>query len=267
MQSSIGSAEAHNVRVEDVDNPTLQAGLEAANEKRFGDAERFFNIVLSKDHDSASAWSNLGNVHLSLGRTTQALKDFSNAIELASDAPVPYLNRALAYEQLGVDADTSGDSSQAAGYFRQAIDDCDAAVQRDPKEFAAWFNKGNVEARLQQYDSAFDSYRQAADLAPGIIGYRLREATTMYQLDGQQQDASRIMRSVTRKNPGYAEAHAALAAAEWQAGRRSQAEEQFAIASNLDENWSDPLPYISKSMRWPPRLVSAMQSFLNMSAS
>lgn len=59
--------------------------MEAANEKRFGDAERFFNIVLSKDHDSASAWSNLGNVHLSLGKTDQALKDFSNAIELASD--------------------------------------------------------------------------------------------------------------------------------------------------------------------------------------
>ena len=50
------------------------------------------------------------------------------------------------------------------------MQDCKAAVQRDPKEFAAWFNKGNVEARLQQYDSAFDSYRQAADLAPGIIG-------------------------------------------------------------------------------------------------
>lgn len=61
------------------------AGLEAANEKRFGDAERFFNIVLSKDRDSASAWSNLGNVHLSLGKPTQALGDFSKAIELASD--------------------------------------------------------------------------------------------------------------------------------------------------------------------------------------
>ena len=61
-------------------------GLEAANEKRFGDAERFFNIVLSKDHNSASAWSNLGNVHLSLGKAAQALTDFSNAIELASEA-------------------------------------------------------------------------------------------------------------------------------------------------------------------------------------
>lgn len=50
------------------------------------------------------------------------------------------------------------------------IQDCDAAIQRDPKEFAAWFNRGNVEARLQQYGQALDSYRKAADLAPGIAG-------------------------------------------------------------------------------------------------
>ena len=50
--------------------------------------------------------------------------------------------------------------------------DCNEAIQRDPKEFAAWFNKGNALARLQDYAGALDSYRTAADLAPGIAGYR-----------------------------------------------------------------------------------------------
>jgi len=52
------------------------------------------------------------------------------------------------------------------------LQDCELAIERDPKEFAAWFNRGNALARLQDYGGALDSYRTAADLAPGIAGYR-----------------------------------------------------------------------------------------------
>lgn len=55
----------------------------AANDGRFDDAERFFQIVLNDNQDSASAWSNLGNVHLSLGRPKDATKEFTKAIALA----------------------------------------------------------------------------------------------------------------------------------------------------------------------------------------
>ena len=57
----------------------------AANEGRFTDAESFFKIYLRSDGESASAWSNLGNVHLSLGRPLEAVDDFSTAIRLAPD--------------------------------------------------------------------------------------------------------------------------------------------------------------------------------------
>lgn len=52
------------------------------------------------------------------------------------------------------------------------MQDCDEAIAHDAKEFAAWFNKGNAQARLEDYAEALESYRQAADLAPGIAGYR-----------------------------------------------------------------------------------------------
>lgn len=57
----------------------------AANEGRFEDAERFFQIELKEDPDSASAWSNVGNVHLSLDRPHEAIADFTKAITLAPD--------------------------------------------------------------------------------------------------------------------------------------------------------------------------------------
>lgn len=52
------------------------------------------------------------------------------------------------------------------------LQDCNEAIERDPKEFAAWYNRGNALARLEDYAGALDSYRMAADLAPGIAGYR-----------------------------------------------------------------------------------------------
>lgn len=59
------------------------AGVLAATEHRWDDAEKQFRIVLEQEPDSASAWSNLGNVHLSKGRPQEAFADFTEAIRLA----------------------------------------------------------------------------------------------------------------------------------------------------------------------------------------
>jgi tetratricopeptide (TPR) repeat protein len=61
------------------------AGVRAATEQRWGEAERFFQIVLQQEPDSASAYSNLGNVHLSEGHPEIAVADFSRAIKIAPE--------------------------------------------------------------------------------------------------------------------------------------------------------------------------------------
>ena len=65
------------------------AGVRAATERRWEDAARFFQIVLQQEPESASAFSNLGNVHLSEGLPEEAVRDFSRAIELAPDVSRP----------------------------------------------------------------------------------------------------------------------------------------------------------------------------------
>lgn len=50
------------------------------------------------------------------------------------------------------------------------------------QEYAAWFNLGNVQVKLEDYPAAFMAYERAAGLAPGIAGYRLREAMMMFQV-------------------------------------------------------------------------------------
>ncbi|GAB4821919.1 hypothetical protein N2152v2_008965 [Parachlorella kessleri] len=261
-------AQAYNVRLEDVESASMQAGVLAATQGRFQEAERFFNIYLQEDPASASAWSNLGNVHLSqasgdrdAGRTSLAVSDYTKAIELAPEAPVPYLNRALAVEQLGVDRAEEGSERAARQLWEGALADCDAAIQRDSREFAAWFDRGDIAMRLERYDQALTDFRTAANLAPGLAGYRLREATLLYQ-QGEPEEAKTMMRGIARKYPGYAEAHAALAAVQWAEGQQTVAEAEFEKATRQDSRWGS-LEFIRSNTRWPPKLYTAMARFLS----
>lgn len=255
------AALAENVRVEDVTSSTLRAGLEAANEGRLDAAEKFFKAYLAQeDPSSASGFSNLGNVHLQQGKTQLALEDFTKAVDLAPEAAVPRLNRSIAYEQLGVNEEKQGRETAAADYYKKALADCDAATAADPKEFAAWFDKGNVQMRVGDYTGALESYNKAADLA-AIPGYRLRAATLQYQT-GDIAKAKQTMRGIIRKNSNYAEARAALAAVNWAEGNVDVAEELLASAEDLDGAlWKD-LNEVREMTRWPPALYDAYSRLL-----
>ena len=155
---------AENVRLRDVQSPALQAGIRAATEGRWADAERLFQVVLAEEPELASVWSNIGNVHLEQGRLEDALRDYTRAVELAPkvcghlvsshrsttfirspeplQAPVPYVNRALAHESLALKAQRDAPVFQRE--LQAALDDLSVAIQLDPSEFTAYFNRGTV---------------------------------------------------------------------------------------------------------------------------
>lgn len=47
------------------------------------------------------------------GRAQQALDDYTRAVQLAPEAPVPYLNRAIALEELGLQLVREGRPEEA----------------------------------------------------------------------------------------------------------------------------------------------------------
>jgi len=315
---------AENVRVEDVKSPALRAGLEAANEQRWADAERLFKTFLLEEPDSASGLSNLANVELSTGRPQQALEHFDRAVALAPGAAVPRMNRALAKEALAVAAaattgrkgassssspppssssasSSSSSSSSAALLLASAAEDARAASQLDPREFAAFFDLGNILERQRDFEGALAAFAEAADLAPGLPGYRLREAAAMFQVAVDREEngggdregggaaaaavakketppssspssssssasasvakARKLVAGVTRKNPRYAEAKAALAAMSWRAGDVPAAEDALSSAVSLEGGWRKS-GFAAESTRWPPRLVEAYERLL-----
>ncbi|KAI8108315.1 hypothetical protein M9434_006342 [Picochlorum sp. BPE23] len=253
-----------NVRVEDVENDILQAGLLAAEAKNYEAAERFFQTYLKQeDPNSASGYSNLGNVHMQMGKTRLALEDYNHAVALAPEAAVPLLNRGLAYEQLGVQYEASNNMSKANDAWEQGRLDLKTAIQLDPQEFAAYYDLGLIEMRLQRYDDASVHLQQAADLAPGIAGYRVRSAALLFQTGDDQKAASQL-RGVVRKYGNYAEAHAALASVLKSQGKFGQAEEEIAKAVELDPLWADPVE-VKKNTRWPPKLYAAHEQLIKIS--
>ncbi|CAM6112248.1 unnamed protein product [Calypogeia fissa] len=242
---------SQRVRLKDVDNQKLQDALRAAVAGDLENAETLFTEIIKEEPNSASGWSNRGSVRISLGKYEQATKDFTRAIELAPQAPVPYLNRAISYE--------------AVGRYEEAIADCKTAIENDPEEPAAWYNLGNVEARVKDYDTSLLAYQKASILAPGIAGYRFRQALVLFQV-GRLDESKKLLQGLVRKYPNYTEAHAALAALLWSEGNRSTAEEQFSEATNLEPLYSK-ISWVESELQWPPGVLQAFAKFLSIDYS
>lgn len=122
-----------------------------------------------------------------------------------------------------------------------------------------------MELRLQDYDAALSCFSTAADLAPGIPGYRLRAAQLMFQV-GDSTTAVRTVKGVLRRNPSYAEAHTSLAAMFWSQGQLAAAEGQLEAALELGGRWRDA-GWVAVNTRWPPRLTGALQRLLDIGPS
>eukprot|EP00897_Mesotaenium_endlicherianum_P001483 jgi/Mesen1/1362/ME000013S00852 len=239
-------AAAQIVKLKNVDSKALQDALRAAIAGDLGTAEALFTQLLAEEPHSASIWSNRGSVRLSMEKFEEATEDFGKAIALAPDASVPYLNRAIAFEALG--------------RYKEAIQDCETAIANDPNEAAAWFNLGNVQAKVQDFDASFAAFEKSALLAPGIAGYRLREAQMLVQLD-RLRDAEKMLQSLVRKYPNFTEAHASLAAVFWREGKRGNAEEEFTAATLQESKYKD-IRWVKANLQWPPQLVEALDNFL-----
>lgn len=224
----------------------MQDALRAAVAGDLEKANQLFSELIQLEPENASVWSNRGSVRISLKMYEEARADLTKAVQLAPQAPVPFLNRAIALEALG--------------RYDEAIADCKTAIENDPEEYAAWFNLGNVDARVNKYDDALAAYGRASLLAPGIAGYRLKEALVLFQVK-RSEEARKLMQGLVRKYPNYAEAHAALAAVLWSVGERSRAEEQFSEATKREPLYAD-IRWINSELLWPPNMVTAMKDFL-----
>ena len=225
-----------------------QKAFAASRAGLFPQAEDYWSQLIEYLPDEAALWSNRGNVRVSQNKLTEALADYDQAIQLAPEQPDPYLNRGAALEGLG--------------RWEDAIADYTQVLRLDPKDAPAYNNRGNANAGLAQWEAALTDYQKAAELDPKFAFARVNAALVEFQL-GNTKEAIREFRSLTRRYPNFADARAALTAALWSEGQAGAAESNWVAVTGLDGRYKD-LDWVKGVRRWPPAMVDALDSFLNL---
>ncbi|MBW2094098.1 MAG: tetratricopeptide repeat protein [Deltaproteobacteria bacterium] len=165
-------------------NPTSAVALmnRGAAFLKKGDVDRAmedFDRVLELESENPLSYVNRGCAFALQEEWEAALKDFSRAIELAPDTGDAYLNRAIAYLKQGIDYEAAekdltlyigmhaGDyrghlyRAIALSYMEQydtALREYEEAIQLNPSEISAYYNRGNTYLKVGDVASALDDY-------------------------------------------------------------------------------------------------------------
>ena len=234
-------------------NQLRQEAFTAAEGGDFAAAEGYWSQLIELLPDNPVGWSNRGNYRVIQHKLVEAIADFDRAIELAPDAPNPYLNRGIAYE---------GEKSweNAMPKASEAIADYQRVLEINPHDAVAYNNLGNANGGLGKWENAIAYYNKAVELDPNFAFARVNYALALYQI-GEKDKAIGEMRNIIRKYPQFADIRAALTAALWADGKPGEAESNWVAVIGLDGRYQD-LDWVENIRRWPPLMVAALDKFL-----
>ncbi len=195
--------------------------------------------------DSAAVHHELGLVHLRLEELGRAEEELRRAYELAPDEPAYRENLRTLYYLLGRDSDARAltssdpDSRDAAtrqgaalarfheavrrvgeNRLREAEELYSSAIELDPHFADAYFNLGNLYARLERFEQALEAYDRVVELRPADGEAHFNRGVALREL-GRTTDAVDAWRRCLAVDRGHGRARAALEASERQpaAGR------------------------------------------------
>ncbi len=118
------------------------------------------------EKDLAGVLYNRGTVNAKNGNLTQAIVDFTKAIEIKPNDVMAYNNRGSAYAQ--------------QGNFIEAMSDFTKAIDLSPNDPVAYHNRAVVFYQFKEYDKAWGDVRKVqkigATVNPEII-HMLKKAT------------------------------------------------------------------------------------------
>jgi tetratricopeptide (TPR) repeat protein len=100
----------------------------------------------------AMAYKEKGNQFFKAGDFAKAIENYTYATEMDPKNPIFYTNRAAAYEHMK--------------NYKKALRDALKSVKYDPKWAKGYWRAGNSHMGLEDYKSALDAYKQAAQLQP-----------------------------------------------------------------------------------------------------
>ncbi len=166
----------------------FQRGLDASRERKIDEAIDYYSKGISlkpNNHVLAFFYVGRASVYEFDGKTDQAIKDYSQAIELNPDFDIAYYARGELYHNtnkfdmaiedystsIRLDPDNvkvhfkRGNTKFAIGQYAEAIADFNEAIRLDP-HYRTYNNRGNAKLALKQYVEAISDFDEAIRLNP-----------------------------------------------------------------------------------------------------
>lgn len=113
--------------------------------------------VTEEERNKAEEFKNKGNIHMKNSEYNEAVKEYTNAIELNPNNAIYFCNRAAAYSKLE--------------QHTAAIEDCKQAITLDPSYGKAYGRLGIAFSNLNKYEEARVAYENALKYDPGNTMY------------------------------------------------------------------------------------------------
>ena len=130
-----------------------QEARELSKQGNLQEAIKLYSEAIQIKPDFAQSYSNRGFAYLRLGNNQQAIADCTKAIELdPTFVKNAYINRGRAYSALGKK--------------QEAIADYNKAIELNPKSAYAYLNRGRVYSDLGNHRQAIADYSKAIELEP-----------------------------------------------------------------------------------------------------
>lgn len=130
--------------------PKSQPVLEAMQKLRTGDlqgAVKDYSAAIAQDPKDADSYVNRGIAYNELGQNQQAIADYTKALEIKPDQVLAYYNRANAYHQLN--------------QYKEAIADYSKIIELNPEYAYAFANRGATYFQMEKKQEAIADLEQA----------------------------------------------------------------------------------------------------------
>src|SRR5579884_704316 len=201
-------------------------GIASYYKGQYDQAISDFNRVLEINPGDIRAYKGRALVYQNKGQYDEAISDYDTAItEMDSIYAEIHINRGVAY-------------ARGKGQYDKAISDYTKAIEINPKNARAYYNRGIAYQSEGKYDEAISDYTKAIEINPkDTKAYNNRGIA--YQDTGQYELAIADFNKAIEINPRYAAAYYNRGLAHANRGELDQAASDYNRAVELDPKYRE----------------------------
>ncbi len=192
--------------------------------KVWKDEFTLWNDTVGKSPHKARPYYARGVIYTNRGNPTQALLDYSKAIEIDPNYAEAYNNRGSTYKQ--------------QGNLTGALSDFNRAIEINPKYDIAYADRGNAYAMQGNLTGAISDLNKAIEIRPDSADY-YNDRGNAYAAQGNSTQAISDLTKAIELNPKYTEAYNSRGIVYAKQNNFTQAVSDFTKVIELDPNNAD----------------------------